>query len=330
MAESTHPTLDTERTRFQLRRNTWLQSQARSVERGENTANVPPSPDPDLNRRLDPTRAISPDWPNDAFGPSVLMGDDLPTGGSASQTPDGADPPEASGRGHTRTPSPSLHLSRYKTQAKRKLSDHSQGSAKSMSERSQPASKNPITELISSSLPSVQERGKMIELTEKAEERQSFMAKQVVESMSGMSRLTELWAKTLEPAHEGLSEDLAYYELQARKLQLQHQEFDLEGKKIAQESARHERELRLKEQALSLEERQITLAERQAALGQDAIMKRANEYASMVARFISSGVTPEVAKELADDTLRRISEGQSIYSKFPSNQSQIQISHIKH
>lgn len=291
MAESTNPSSDNDLTRFQLRRKTWLQAQrARPIE----AAGAQSARDVEglagIGDPIPPARgrSLSPDWPADCFDPSFqTTEEDGGEGPRGSHCPDGAgvnDP-------IPRTPSPTVDLSRFKVSVNRRLSDHSQGSHQSASARSEPLVKNPIAALISKSLPSTQEREQRAALTREASERQNGLARQVADSMSGMDRLTDLLANQIAPAAKSSAQDFSYFDLQ-------------------------ERELRLKEQQLSLEERKMRLAETQAAFesrcaneGQDTIMKRANDYANMVARFISSGVSPQVAKELADETLNKFSQG---------------------
>lgn len=120
------------------------------------------------------------------------------------------------------------------------------------------------------------------------------MTNHIVDSMSWMTRITDLLANKLAPSPASTLND--------------------------QDSAWKERELQLTEQALSLEEHMVSLAEQQAAFdtqcaneAQYTMLKRASEYANIFARFISSGVSPQVAKELADDTLKKFSQGQYFF-----------------
>lgn len=153
-------------------------------------------------------------------------------------------------------------------------------------------------------------------LSQKSEERQTFMAKQVVESMTGMSLLTDILSEKMAPSPGAVSSDLVYHNIECQNLELKHQEFDLEGKKNSQDSAQQEHDLRLKEQELLLEERKIMLAECWAAFHnhcanewEDTMMKQANEFASIMACFISSGVSPHDAKALAEEAPSRFSQG---------------------
>lgn len=292
VAESTNPPLDNDLTRFQLRRNSWMQAQQpRANEALPNHVadNELPEVISDDPLPSQPSQVRSPDWPSDIFDPSLeAFEDDLHPSGRLSPGLGSAHLPAPDPR-HA-TPSPLVDNSQTKTTMKRKMSDHSQASHKSSSERSDPLTRNPIADLISSSLPTRQERAQLLTLNQKSAERQTLMTKHVVDSMSGMNRLTDLLAVKLAPPPSSSA--------------------------IDQDSAQTEHDMRLKEQALSLEERMISLAERQATFdsqcaneAQDTVLKRASEYASIVARFISSGLSPQVAKDLADDTLKKFSQG---------------------
>lgn len=250
MAESTNPTLDNDQTRFHLRRTSWLQAQGRS------TATARPVDLPgdvaglgeiDTIRLSTSPHPRTPDWFGDSIDPLIgtleagLNPVDLDSPGAHDQYEFGV--------GHDLTPAPALDLSRFKDPSlmMRKLSAQSQGSVRTAaSERSDPSSKKQITDIISSGLPSAQERAHLLALSKKSSDRQTIMTQQVVNTMSGMKDLTNLISKKMAPNEVSNMDDLSYYEVQARKLQLQHQEFDLEGKKQDQETARHERELRLK------------------------------------------------------------------------------------